>query len=405
MSLGIGRFARLVTRTLLVVAVAVFGLVAVATSAGATLPQAVVPSVKWVCASGANNVAQFSYNNPNANTVNLTDKRDGGDHDSDDNFFTPNPGDRGQQTAFAPGTHDLTTSPTNGPISYPGNSTLTWTLQTSSVATAAGPANCPDDLSVESITDAAQSATITAGAADSYTIVAKNNGPYDATGVTVVDALTLPSGTTFPTASSTLGTCSSVAPNVTCTIGTLTPGQSVTITMSITPATTGTLQHSATISSLAVADTNPSNNNKVLNQTVGAQGGPAGGGIFNAGQSLTVADTKVNGVVTVQNGTVPLSASVTPCPTGMTCNSEVLNVLPHATQPGQTLTAVFDTGKPSPFILIPFVKFFYFKDDLVVHPLPLCPRYLKPIPPADGSPCEYFRWMNLQGANDPHLRR
>ena len=148
-----------------------------------------------------------------------------------------------------------------------------------------------------------------------------------------------------------------------------------------------------------------------------ANGGPSGGGVLNAGQQITVADTLVNGQVKVQNGTVPLSASVGACPAVPTvhCKSEALGVLPHGTSNGQVLTEVFDTGRPSPFVLIPFVKFFYFKDsDNVDHPLPACPHYLVPKPAASGTPCEYFRWMNLQGhaivyvafgAQDPRTHR
>jgi hypothetical protein len=151
--------------------------------------------------------------------------------------------------------------------------------------------------------------------------------------------------------------------------------------------------------------------------TVAAPGGPVGGGVLNAGQQITVADTAVNGTVKVQNGTVPLTADVHPCPVApnVHCKSEALGVLPNAIPNGQILTEVFDTGRPSPFVLIPFVKFFWFKDaDKVDHPLPACPHYLVPKPAASGTPCEYFRWMNLQGhaivyvafsAQDPRTHR
>ena len=122
--------------------------------------------------------------------------------------------------------------------------------------------------------------------------------------------------------------------------------------------------------------------------------------MLNTGQQLTVNGTGTTGTVKVQTGTVPLTLAIQPqsaCPVGAVCKSDILDIEPHAAPTGQTLTAVFDTGKPSPFVLIPFVKFLIFKPGIGDQPLPLCRPYLKPQPLPGGQACEYFRWMNLQG--------
>ena len=65
---------------------------------------------------------------------------------------------------------------------------------------------------------------------------------------------------------------------------------------------------------------------------------------------------------------------------------------PHGAPNGQIVTEVFDSGRPSPFVPIWKVKFFYFKSDHIDHPLPACPHYLVPKPPPSGTICEYFRY-------------
>ena len=79
-----------------------------------------------------------------------------------------------------------------------------------------------------------------------YSLTASNNGPDDATGVTVTD--TLPAGITFQSASATQGSCSQAAGVVTCLLGDMASGSSATINIAVTaPVTTGTITNSATI--------------------------------------------------------------------------------------------------------------------------------------------------------------
>src|SRR5207247_10148515 len=82
--------------------------------------------------------------------------------------------------------------------------------------------------------------TATVSSPLTYSIVARNNGPSPATGVTVSD--TLPSGVSFVSASSSQGTCTSASGTVTCSVGNLASGASATITINATaPATAGTI--------------------------------------------------------------------------------------------------------------------------------------------------------------------
>ena len=90
-----------------------------------------------------------------------------------------------------------------------------------------------------------------------YTIVASNAGPEGATSVTVTD--TLPAGPSFVSASSTSGTCSGgTGGTVSCALGALAAGASVTITIVVTPHAGGSLTNSARVAAF-VSDPNTAN--------------------------------------------------------------------------------------------------------------------------------------------------
>ncbi|HZR99385.1 MAG TPA: DUF11 domain-containing protein [Chloroflexota bacterium] len=82
-------------------------------------------------------------------------------------------------------------------------------------------------------------ATATVGDAVTYSVTVTNPNTIPVDGVMVTD--TLPPNTELVSATTTLGTCSGTV-SLVCTIGTLAPGQTVTITISIrpTPAAAGT---------------------------------------------------------------------------------------------------------------------------------------------------------------------
>jgi uncharacterized repeat protein (TIGR01451 family) len=76
-----------------------------------------------------------------------------------------------------------------------------------------------------------------------YTLLVTNDGPDDATGVTVVD--TLPAGVTFDHA--TVG-CTAVGLKVTCDVGDLAADASVTITIVVmAPDVVGSITNTATV--------------------------------------------------------------------------------------------------------------------------------------------------------------
>jgi uncharacterized repeat protein (TIGR01451 family) len=103
---------------------------------------------------------------------------------------------------------------------------------------------------------------ITVGNRLTYTMVATNNGPDTATNVIVTDSL--PSEVSFVSASSTQGTCLGTRA-VTCHVGTMSAGASVTITIVVRPTATGRIMNvvvvagneaeSNTINNRATADT------------------------------------------------------------------------------------------------------------------------------------------------------
>ncbi|MCK4473144.1 MAG: DUF11 domain-containing protein, partial [Anaerolineae bacterium] len=97
-----------------------------------------------------------------------------------------------------------------------------------------------------------------------YRVTVTNNGPSDATGVTLVD--TLPSGVTFQSASSG---CNRLGRIVTCDLGGIDSGnhKQVTIVVTVDSSTTGSLSNSATVSGNEY-DPNSSNNTDTENTAV-----------------------------------------------------------------------------------------------------------------------------------------
>lgn len=90
-----------------------------------------------------------------------------------------------------------------------------------------------------------------------YTITTTNNGPSSATGVTLTD--TLAAGLTFVSATPSQGSCSGNVPPITCPLGTLAPGASATVTVVVTPLTSGGYPNTASVVA-AQPDFNTGNN-------------------------------------------------------------------------------------------------------------------------------------------------
>jgi uncharacterized repeat protein (TIGR01451 family) len=94
------------------------------------------------------------------------------------------------------------------------------------------------------ITKTGSPSPTTTGTNITWTMVVKNNGPDAATGVNVADPL--PSGTTFVSVATTQGSCAGGA-LITCQLGNIGNGASVTITLVTTATTAGTDTNTATV--------------------------------------------------------------------------------------------------------------------------------------------------------------
>ncbi|NYE35991.1 putative repeat protein (TIGR01451 family) [Nocardioides cavernae] len=121
------------------------------------------------------------------------------------------------------------------------------------------------------IVQSASRGQIAAGEGVTYTLTVVNNGPSQASGVTVAD--TLPAGIVPATATSSAGTCTITGQQVSCALGALEPGTPVTVTIvaSTSPgAAAGPRENTATVSSSS-PDTDTTNNSSQSTVTIGAE--------------------------------------------------------------------------------------------------------------------------------------
>ena len=116
------------------------------------------------------------------------------------------------------------------------------------------PAGAGVNLSIAK-TDSLES--VSTGGAFNYSIVVTNAGTTVATGVHVIDPI--PAGITILAPTSTQGTCSIAAGQLQCDLGTLNPGQIVTITLPATAGAPGLVTNTAFVTSNEV-DLTPLNN-------------------------------------------------------------------------------------------------------------------------------------------------
>jgi uncharacterized repeat protein (TIGR01451 family) len=96
----------------------------------------------------------------------------------------------------------------------------------------------------------------TVGSQITWTMTVTNNGPNGATGVNVADPL--PAGTSFVSVTTTQGTCTGGA-IISCQLGSIAKGATVTITLVTTSVQTGTLTDTATVVGTE-AESNTANN-------------------------------------------------------------------------------------------------------------------------------------------------
>ncbi len=97
-----------------------------------------------------------------------------------------------------------------------------------------------------------------------YTVVVANDGPSAATEVILTD--TLPRTVRVGPITTTAGTCTGGARVVTCSLGTIESGDSVTVTIRVTPNRPGELSNTATVNATQT-DPDPSDNTNTEHTT------------------------------------------------------------------------------------------------------------------------------------------
>jgi uncharacterized repeat protein (TIGR01451 family) len=91
-----------------------------------------------------------------------------------------------------------------------------------------------------------------------YTLTVTNRGPDTATNVQIADPA--PSGIVYLTASPSQGTCNLTPSLITCSLGTIAPGQTVWIAITARATTVGTHENTATVTGSGGRETNPADN-------------------------------------------------------------------------------------------------------------------------------------------------
>lgn len=131
-------------------------------------------------------------------------------------------------------------------------------------------ASPPFDSTLQSTADLAVTktgpATGKVGLALTYTIKVTNNGPSDATGVTMTD--TLPKNAGYASSTRTQGSCAAAKGKVTCSLGNLAAGATATVTITVKPTSKGTSTDTATATAASPADPDTSNNTASVSTSV-----------------------------------------------------------------------------------------------------------------------------------------
>ncbi len=140
---------------------------------------------------------------------------------------------------------------------------------------------------------------VTVGATITYSVTVTNNGPQDASLVTLTD--TLPLSVSYVSAVGSQGSCTQSAGVVSCALGSLANGASATVTIIATATASGTVTNTASVVA-AESDSNSANNTASATTTINASGtadlvmsalsNPPASAI--RGTRITVTDTVLN---------------------------------------------------------------------------------------------------------------
>jgi len=174
----------------------------------------------------------------------------------------------------------------SGRLAATPNTTMSWTINQnrfwSHIVVAVRRASADVEVTQSALPD-----PVEPGGILTYTFRVLNNGPSTATGVTLTDPI--PGATTFISSNTTLGSCSGTS-TVTCTLGTMTAGQTATITIQVQapPANGPIAANTGTVTTTTfdpVAPNTASATSQVLVQAIvcGTQPGKDGAGGTLAG--------------------------------------------------------------------------------------------------------------------------
>lgn len=141
-----------------------------------------------------------------------------------------------------------------------------------------------------------------------YSIAVSNLGPDPVTDAEVVD--TLPGDVTFVSANPEQGSCNEAAGVVTCAIGAMDPGDSVVITLTVTPTAIGDAVNSITVSS-SLNDPNTANNSDTETTAVEDEPESADISVTKAGSpNPATVNEELTYTVTVSNSGPDVAANV-----------------------------------------------------------------------------------------------
>jgi uncharacterized repeat protein (TIGR01451 family) len=183
---------------------------------------------------------------------------------------------------------------------------------------------------------------VDAGEEMDWTLLVTNNGPSDATGVTVEDVL--PANLTFVSADAP---CGNSGGTVTCAIGDLAAGDSVSLTLRtlIDPNETVEVENTATVTS-TTPDSDPTNNESTDDKPIGVE---ANVRVEKDGPAAPVLQgTSFEYLIRVENAGASAATAVTlsdPLPTGVTFE-QVTTDVGSCSETSGTIDCSFGTMQP-----------------------------------------------------------